>query len=242
VSVFENIIYRKVGALARVILNRPEALNAYNMAMRDELYQILQAIKTDDEIRAVIFNGEGDKAFCAGADLTEFLSAPSPVIAREVRFKRAVWELFLSLPQPVIAAVHGFVLGDGLEISLCGDLVIAAEDARFGLPEPTLGIIPAAGGSQTLPRAVGRALALDMLLTGRWLNAAEAHAAGLVNRVVSRDELLPAATAMAEKLTALPPEAVRAIKQAVHQGLDLPLAEGLKLERRLAEGLKSGAG
>ena len=138
------------------------------------------------------------------------------------------------MPQPVIAAVHGYVLGDGLEISLCCDLIVTADNANFGLPETGLGIIPAAGGSQTLPRAVGRALALDMLLSGRWLNADEAYQAGLVNRVVVVDELMPTAWELAQKIAGLKPAVVRAIKRAVNRSLDLPLARGLELEQNLA--------
>ncbi len=233
-SGFQTLIYSKKDNVATVTLHRPEALNAYNMAMRDELLQVLQALHADDEVRVVVFRGSGEKAFCAGADLSEFLTAPSPVIAREVRWQRDVWGLFLSVPQPMIAAVHGFVLGDGIEIALCGDIIIAAENARFGLPEPGLGIIPAAGGTQTVPRAIGRGLALDMLLSGRWLNAAEAHQAGLVNRVVAVADLERETAALADKLAALEPGLARRLKLAVRGGLDLPLAGGLALEKRLA--------
>ena len=231
---FGTLIYRKQGAVARVTLNRPQALNAYNLAMRDELWQILQALHADDEVRVVVFDGAGEKAFCAGADLTEFLTALSPVVARAVRWERDVWGLFMNLPQPVIAAVHGFVLGDGIEIAMCCDIVVATEDTRFGLPEPGLGIIPAAGGTQTLPRAVGRGLALDMMLTSRWLSADEAYQAGLVNRVVSYESLEMEALQLAEKIAALEPETVRLIKLAVLRGLDLTLPGGLALEKRLA--------
>ena len=153
-SDFETIIYKKKEDIGYITLNRPQALNTYNLQMRDELYQVLDAIRDDPEVRAVIFSGAGEKAFCAGADLTEFLTAPSPVIARQVRWERDVWGLFLSIPQPIIAALHGYVLGDGLEIALCCDIRIASEDARFGVPEPGLGIIPAAGGTQTDHRVV----------------------------------------------------------------------------------------
>ena len=172
---FETLIYEKRDAIAYVTLNRPQALNVYNIQMRDDLYQVLGAIKDDPEVRVVIFKGAGEKAFCAGADLSEFLTAPSPVIARQARFGRDVWGLFLSIPQPLIAAVHGYVLGSGIEIALCCDIRIASEDARFGLPEVGLGIIPAAGGTQTLPRTIGRARALEMLLTNRWLTGEEAY-------------------------------------------------------------------
>src|SRR5512136_1518611 len=189
-SNFKTIIYEKKDDIAYVTLNRPQALNAYNIKMRDDLYEVLRAIKDDPEVRVAIFKGAGEKAFCAGADLSEFLSAPSPVIARRVRFGRDVWSLFLSLPQPLIAAVHGYVLGSGIEIALCCDIRIASEDVRFGLPEVGLGIIPAAGGTQTLPRIIGRGRALEMLLTNRWLTSGEAFQFGLVNQVVPKDKLL----------------------------------------------------
>src|SRR3989338_1234366 len=165
-SDFEVIIYEKQSGVGYVTLNRPKALNAYNIRMRDEIYQVLAAVKEDDDVRVVILKGAGEKAFCAGADLTEFLTAPSPIIARQVRCERDVWGLFLSITKPLIAALHGYVLGDGVEMALCCDIRVASEDARFGTPEMGLGIIPAAGGSQTLPRVIGRAPALEMLLTG----------------------------------------------------------------------------
>jgi len=231
---FKTLKFEKRKGIAHVTLNRPKELNAYNIQMRDDLYVVLSAIRDDDEIRAVIFKGAGEKAFCAGADLTEFLSAPSPTIARQVRWGRDVWGLFLSIPQPLIAALHGYVLGSGIEIALCCDIRIASEDARFGLPEVGLGIIPAAGGTQTLPRTVSRGKALEMLLTNRWIDAREAYEFHLVNRVVSREKLLPAARAMAEKIAAYDPVVVRYAKQAVIRGLDYPLSEGLHLEKTLA--------
>jgi enoyl-CoA hydratase len=234
---FKTLIYEKKDAIAYVTLNRPEVLNIYNIQMRDDLYQVLRAIKDDPEVSVVIFKGAGEKAFCAGADLSEFLTAPTPIIARQVRFTRDVWGLFLSIPQPLIAAVHGYVLGSGIEIALCCDMRVASEDARFGLPEVGLGIIPAAGGTQTLPRVIGRARALEMLLTNRWIDGEEAHRIGLVNRVVPRDKLLETAEEMAKKIASYPPRAVRNAKQAVVKGLDLSLLEGLELEKRLASQL-----
>jgi len=233
-SNFKTLIYEKESGIGRVTINRPEALNAYNVQMRDDLFEVLSAIKEDSEINVAVFNGAGEKAFCAGADLSEFLTAPSPVIARQVRFQRDVWGLFLSIPQPLIAALHGYVLGSGLEIALCCDIRVASEDAVFGLPEIGLGIIPAAGGTQTLPRAIGRARALEMLLTNRWIKAQEAYQAGLVNRVVPGGELEKTAGALAGKINALDSVAVRNAKQAVHRGMDLPLREALALEKRLA--------
>ena len=238
-SGFKTLIYEKKDSIAYVTLNRPQALNVYNIQMRDDLYQVLSAIKDDPEVRVGIFKGAGEKAFCAGADLNDFLTAPSPIVARQVRFGRDVWSLFLSIPQPLIAAVHGYVLGSGIEMALCCDIRIASEDAQFGLPEVGLGIIPAAGGTQTLPRIVGRAKTLEMLLTNRWINCEEAHRIGLVNRVVSRDKLLDTAEEMAKKIASYNPTAVRNAKEAVVRGLDLTLTEGLDLEKRLASELVS---
>ena len=237
-SSFETVIYEKVDNIAYVTLNRPQVLNAYNVRMRDELYQVLEAIKDDPEIVVAILKGAGEKAFCAGADLSEFLTAPSPTIARQVRWERDIWGLFLSLPQPLIAALHGYVLGSGIEMALCCDIKIASENAQFGLPEVGLGIIPAAGATQTLPRTVGRANALEMLFTGRRIGADEAYEIGLVNRVVPKDKLLPTVEDMARKIASFDPMAIRYAKQAVVRGLDLPLAEGLELERRLASSLQ----
>jgi enoyl-CoA hydratase/carnithine racemase len=233
-SNFETVIYEKDGDIAHVTLNRPQVLNAYNIRMRDELYQILDAIKDDPDIMVAVFEGAGEKAFCAGADLSEFLTAPSPTVARQVRWERDVWGLFLSLPQPLIAALHGYVLGSGIELALCCDIRIASEDAQFGLPEVGLGILPAAGATQTLPRAIGQAKALETMLTGHRINAKEALDIRLVNRVVSKDELLPTVDSIARQIALFDPVVIRNIKQAVVRGLDLPLLEGLELEKRLA--------
>lgn len=239
---FTTLIFEKRDNIAYVTLNRPHVLNVYNIQMRNDLYQVLSAIKDDPEVRVAIFKGAGEKAFCAGADLSEFLTAPSPIIARQVRFGRDVWGLFLSIPQPLIAAVHGFVLGSGIEIALCCDIRIASEDASFGLPEVGLGIIPAAGGTQTLPRIVGRAKALEILLTNRWIDGMEAYRIGLVNQVVPKSKLLEAAEEMARKIASYNPMAVRNAKQAVVRGMDLPLVEGLDLEKRLSSELRLVAG
>jgi len=232
-SNFEVIIYQKQNGIAYVTLNRPQALNAYNLQMRDELYQVLGSIRDDSEVKVAIFKGAGERAFCAGADLSEFLTAPSPVIARQVRWERDVWGLFMSITKPLIAALHGYVLGSGLEIALCCDIRLASEDAQFCVPEVGLGIIPAAGGSQTLPRIIGRAKALEILLTGRWIEAEEAHRLKLVNQVVSRPDLLPAAEKLAGKIAAYNPIAVACAKQAITRGLDLSLEQGLELEAKL---------
>lgn len=230
---WETIVYEKKGALGIISLNRPQFLNVYNLKMRDELFQALGAIKEDKEIGCLILRGEGEKAFCAGADLSEFLTAPSPVIARQARWERDVWGLFLSLEIPAVAAIHGYVLGSGLEMALCCDLRIASEDAVFGLPEAGLGIIPAAGATQTLPRVVNKAKAMEMLLAGARLRAEEAYQLKLVNRVVPRQKLLQTATELAEKICSRAPLAVRAAKQAVLRGLDMGLEAGMELESRL---------
>ncbi|MFC1932489.1 enoyl-CoA hydratase/isomerase family protein [Chloroflexota bacterium] len=232
---FETVIYEKQDEKGYVALNRPHALNAYNIQMRDELYQVLAAIKDDPEVKVVIFKGAGERAFCAGADLSEFLTAPSPVIARQVRWERDIWGLFLSIDKPIIAALHGYVLGDGIEIALCCDIRVASEDAQFGTPEMGLGIIPAAGGSQTLPRVIGRAYAMEILLTGRWIKAEEALRLKLVNQVVARDDLLPVAEKIANKIKAYDPVAISYAKQAITRGLDLSLGRGLELEASLGD-------
>ena len=231
---FETVIYEKDSGIAFVTLNRPRALNAFSVQMRDDLYGILSAIKADDEVRVVVFKGAGDKAFCAGADLKEFLTAPSAIKARRIRAIRDLWRLFMGLPQPLIAILHGYVLGSGMEIALYCDLRIAASNVVFGLPEVGLGILPGAGGTQTLPRILGLSGALDMLLTGRRLGSEEALARGLINQVVSGDELLQAGIAMAQKIASYDPAVVRNAKQAVIKGSDLSLEQGLELEWRLA--------
>ena len=237
-TVFETLIYEKKDHVAWVTLNRPKVMNIHNMAMRDDMIEVLNASMIDEEIRVIVFKGAGDKAFCAGADLSEFLTAPPPTVAREVRFGTDLWGLFLKIPQPLVAAVHGYVLGSGIEIALCCDLVIAAEDARFGLPEVGLGIIPAAGGTQTVPRAVGRGKALEMLLTNRWVNSSEAFQIGLVNTVVPKDKLLLIAEDTAIRIATLDPLIIRAVKKAVSRGLDLPMSQALELEKRLALGIE----
>lgn len=234
---FETIIYEKEAGIGYITLNRPRVLNAYNIKMRDELYEALGAIAHDPEVKVMVLQGAGERAFSVGADLTEFLTAPSRIIARRVRWLRDVWGCFLGLPQTAIAALHGFVLGSGVEMALCCDLRIAAEDARFGLPEVALGMIPAAGGTQTLPRTIGGARALDMLVTGNWIDATEAWRIGLVNKVVPPSQLRDTVKQMAQQLLAKDAAVLRAIKQAVNRGLDLSLVEALEMERRLANQL-----
>ena len=228
------IDYQKEGKIAIFTINRPEALNSMNVQAARELHEAMVDFRDDPELWVGIITGAGDRAFCAGADLSEFLTAPSPTAARQIRWERDVWGLFLSLPQPLIAALHGYVFGSGIEIALCCDIRIACEDALFGLPEVGLGIIPAAGATQTLPRAIGQARALDMMLAGSRISAKEALDIRLVNEVVSKGELLPIVNSMAEQIAHFDSAVVRNIKQAVVRGLNLSLVEGLELEKRLA--------
>jgi len=230
---FQTLIFDKKTHTAVVSLNRPEVLNVHNVQMRDDMVEVLRAIRDDDEIRVVIFKAEGDRAFCAGADLTEFLTAPSPTAARTIRFDLDLWQLFLNIPQVLIAALHGFVLGSGIEIALCCDIRIASEDARFGLPEMGLGLIPAAGGTQTVPRTTGIGRALDMILLNRWISAREALEAGLINRIVPKEQLYTTVEKMAQKISRSDPHVIRKAKEAILRGLDLPLASGLELEKRI---------
>ncbi len=233
------VLYEKLGGVARLTLNRPQALNAVNLAMRDELWMLLQAVRDDPDVRAVLFRGAGERAFCAGADVKEFGTAPSFVEARRARRERDLWGLLLALPKPLVAAVHGWALGAGCELSLLCDLRIAAEDARFGLPEVNLGYIPSAGGTQTLPRVIPRGVALQMILSGEPVDAATALRLGLVHRVVPPAELDAAALAMAERLARLPPAYVAAIKRAVNDALDLPLPLALRREAEIVAAMAS---
>lgn len=232
-SAFETLLFSKEGGVAHISLNRPQSLNAYNIQMRDDFSQVLSAVADDPEVRAVLITGRG-RAFCAGADLTEFGTAPSLVRARQVRWGRDVWGQFYGLRQPVVAAVHGYCIGSGLEITLLCDLRIAAENTIFAMPEVHLGMIPAAGGTQTLPRNARQAAALDLLLTGRRFSAAEALEMGLVTRVAPDPELQEAAWNLASTLAARDPQGLAAAKTALQEGADLPLGRALEVEARLA--------
>lgn len=229
--------FERDGDIAWITLDRPERLNAIHLAMRDELWAMLTLLRDDPTVRVAVFGGAGDRAFSAGADITEFGSAPSLMAAREARQGRDLWGLLASLRLPLIAAVHGFAYGAGLELSLYCDLRIAAEDARFAVPEVALGYMPSAGGTQTLPRHLPQSEALRMVTTGEPLSAAEAYEVGLVHAVVPGAALAATARAWALQLAAAPPRALRAAKRAVVEGLDLPLVEGLALERRLGAAL-----
>jgi enoyl-CoA hydratase/carnithine racemase len=206
--------------------------------MRDELWDALRAFRDDPDARVLILRGAG-KAFSAGADISDFGTASSLTEARRARRERDVWDLLLHLPKPTIAAVHGYALGAGCEMSLLCDMRIAADDASFGLPEVSLGYIPSAGGTQTLPRTIPPGVAMQMILSGDPINAEEAYLVRLVHRVVPGDELDAAADAWAQTLAERDPRALAYAKEAVVRGLDLSLADGLALESALGERLRA---
>lgn len=221
--------------VAWITLNRPHVLNAANMAMRDELWSALQAVRDDPGVRVVVLKGAGDRAFSAGADISEFGTAPSYVEARRARHDRDVWGLMLSITKPFVAAIHGYAYGAGCEMALCCDIRIASEDARFALPEVTLGYIPSAGGTQTLPRNVRPGIAREMVLGGEPIDARRALEIGLVNRVVPRERLLGEAGEVARKLATQPEAALRAAKEAMRRGAGMPLDAALAVEAAIAE-------
>jgi enoyl-CoA hydratase len=210
-----------------------------NNAMRLELLEVFTLLRTDDEVRAVIVTGAGDRAFSAGADIREFLEPSVPVRFREQRKRIDFRREMDRCPQPIIAAIRGFALGGGLELALACDIRIAAEDAQLGLTEINLGIIPGGGGTQRLPRVVGRGKALEMILTGARVPAAEALRLGLVERVVPVAELMQTAADLARTIADKAPVALRYAKEAVVAGLELPLADGLRLENDLATLLRT---
>ena len=226
---FNSILFSKNEHVATIILNRPQIRNAFNTAMRDELWEALEAVRDDTEIRCVILSGAGSD-FCAGADMTEFGTSPSVVIARTVRRERDIWSLFLDMPKPLIAAIHGHCIGSGLEMVVLCDIRISSDDAKFSMPETHIGLIPAAGGTQTLSRAIGMGPALELLLTGRTVGAKAALEIGLLTKVVSRSILINEALNTAARLAALAPEAVAVLKVALRQGADLPLDGALDME------------
>ena len=232
------MLYGKRGAVAHIALNRPEVLNAYNVRMRDELFGALEAVRDDPDVRVAVISGAGERAFCAGADLTEFGSAPSQAIARQVRWERDIWGLFAGLRKPLVAAMRGYVIGSGVEIACLCDIRIAADDAQFAMPEVALGMIPAAGGTQTLRRVVGASRALEMILSNRRMGAEEARRIGLAHLVVPAQSLMDEADVLAQQLASRSAGTLALAKQAILDGMDMPLARGLELERRLAGGLR----
>ncbi|OGL10772.1 MAG: hypothetical protein A3I14_06220 [Candidatus Rokubacteria bacterium RIFCSPLOWO2_02_FULL_73_56] len=231
--------YAAADGVATVTLDRPDVLNAMNEPMRRELTECFTRLAVDDAVRVVVLAGAGERAFSAGADIREFVQPPVPVRFREERKRVDFRAVMDRCPQPMIAAIRGYALGGGLELALACDIRIAAEDAQLGLTEISLAIIPGGGGTQRLPRLVGRGKALEMILTGARIGAPEALRIGLVERVVPPGEVLAAAQELARALAARAPVALRYAKEAVVKGLELPLAEGLRLENDLATLLRT---
>jgi enoyl-CoA hydratase len=230
---FANLLLDRDGDMAIVTVNRPKVLNALNRETVNELRQAALDLRHDDAVRSVILTGAGEKAFVAGADIAE-LARLGPTAGRAYAASgQHVLELLESLGKPVIAAVNGFALGGGCELAMACTLRVAAETARFGQPEVKLGLIPGFGGTQRLARIVGKGRALDLLLTGRTIDAAEALSMGLVNRVVPAGSLMSEARALARTITANAPLAVRYTTEAVDRGLGLSLADGAFLEATL---------
>ncbi|RAJ59072.1 enoyl-CoA hydratase [Streptomyces sp. Amel2xB2] len=220
--------------IALITLNRPETRNAIDAAMRRELTETVRTAAHDPSVRALVFRGAGERAFCAGADIKEFVPPHSLVDAREERTGPKWTDAIAACRKPTVAAVHGYCLGGGLEIALACDLRVATEDAVFGLPEVRRAILPGAGGTQRLPRLVGLGPALRMILTGEHIDAAEALRIGLVGEVVATGSLEDAVRRLAEAFRRVGPRAVAYAKEAVLRGADLPLSEGLRVEGELS--------
>ncbi len=233
-SPFETVAFEKHGPVAHIVLNRPDVINAFNVQMRDDLSEVFEAVRWDPDVAVVLLRGAGERGFCAGADLSEFGTAPSQGAARLARWERDVFGALRNLSQPTVAALHGHVIGSGVELALLCDIRIASEDAVFSMPETYYGLIAAAGGTQTLPRAIRQGRALEMLLAGRRLNAPEALDAGIVQRIARSDDLAGKSERIADDLLKIDPPLARSIKAALAAARDLPLVDGLARERRLS--------
>jgi enoyl-CoA hydratase len=236
---YETILAEMADGVATVTLNRPEVHNAMNERMRADLTRCFGDLATSDAVRVVVVTGAGERAFSAGADIREFVAPQAPVRFRESRRRVDFRTAMDRCPQPIIAAIRGYALGGGLELALACDLRLASEDAQLGLTEINLAIIPGGGGTQRLPRLIGRGRALEMILTGARIDAREALRIGLVERVVPGAGVLAAARELARTLADKAPVALRYAKEAVVKGLELPLANGLRLEADLATLLRT---
>jgi enoyl-CoA hydratase/carnithine racemase len=227
---FETVLYEKKRSIACVTLNRPKVMNALSQAVFAELEVAFVDARDDDSVRGVILTGAGDKAFAAGADISELSHYSAVEAEKATRRAQEVTELIENLGKPVIAAVNGFALGGGCELAMACTIRIAAEVARFGQPEVKVGIMPGAGGTQRLPRLVGKGRALQLILTGETINAQEAFRIGLVNELVPTGELITRAEAIVYQIIANAPLGVKHSIQAVNQGIDESLSQGLLLE------------
>jgi len=227
---YEYVLSERDGPIGMVTINRPRQLNALSSAVLSELADALDSHERDDEVRAIILTG-GPNVFAAGADLKEF--GTRSVVDMMASNRVALFDRVRNVSKPVIAAVSGYALGGGCELAMLCDMIIASETARFGQPEINVGIMPGAGGTQRLTRTFGKAKAMEMVLTGDWIDAQTAERLGLVNRVVPVDQVIDEAKALALKIAAKPPLAVKLAKQAVHKAYELPLSEAVELERKL---------
>jgi enoyl-CoA hydratase len=229
VSEDELVLTERDGAIGVVSLNRPKQLNALSGPLMDQLVATLEKLDGDDEIRCIVVAGN-ERAFAAGADIAELAEGTPISMYASRRIDR--WDAVHALRTPIVAAVSGYCLGGGCELAMLCDLIVASETARFGQPEINVGVFPGAGGTQRLPRAVGKAVAMDMILTGRMITADEAKALGLVARVVMKEAWLEEAKRAAREIAAKGPIAVRLAKEAVDASFEAPLSAGLELERR----------
>jgi enoyl-CoA hydratase len=219
-----------VEGVALITLDRPEVLNALDAETLRQLVEALERLDGDEACRCIVITGAGERAFAAGADIREMAEATPAGLTVANSFAR--WERIRRVRTPIIAAVRGYALGGGCELAMACDMIVAADDAVFGQPEIKLGVIPGAGGTQRLTRALGKAKAMELILSGRNLPAKEAEAHGLISRLVAREETLPVALELASTIAALPPLAVRAAKEAVDRAFELSLEAGLEFERR----------
>jgi len=226
----ENVLYEKKASIAYVTINRPKVLNALNQATWRELQTAFEAARKDEEVRGVIVTGAGDKAFIAGADIGELSKVTAVEAEKSSSSGQAVLDLVENLGKPVIAAINGFALGGGCETAMACTIRIASESAKFGQPEVKLGLLPGGGGTQRLPRLVGKGRALQLILTGEVIGAQEAYRIGLVNEVVPAADLISRAEAILKQIFSNAPVAVKYSLEAVNKGLDTSQAEGFALE------------
>ena len=229
----ENVLYEKRDGIAYVTLNRPKVLNALNQRTWQDLRAVFEDARDDATVRGVILTGAGDKAFIAGADISEIAHITAVDAERSSRYGQDVLTLIENLGKPVIAAVNGFALGGGCETAMACTIRVASEHARFGQPEVSLGIIPGGGGTQRLPRLVGKGRALQIILSGAMITAQEAYRIGLVNEVVPATDLIPRAEAILKQIFANAPVAIRFSLEAVNRGMETSQAEGMALEASL---------
>jgi enoyl-CoA hydratase/carnithine racemase len=230
---FETLLVERDGALAVVTVNRPKVLNALNSQTIDNLRHAMLDLQRDENVRAIVLTGSGEKAFVAGADINELATLSPAQGQQHARTGQAVFDLIEQLGKPVVAAINGFALGGGCELAMACTLRIAADTARLGQPEINLGIMPGYAGSQRLPRLVGKGRALEILLSGEMISAVRAYEIGLVNKVVPAPQLLPEAKSLATALSTKAPIATRYILDAVNRGLEISQSEGQLLEATL---------